>query len=114
MLLAFHSIAPGHDFEFSPDCVLDGNYGTCLEFKFRKHRAELVNRQRIVAVHQQISSPIANTNHEELDLEIRWGLPLAKHFEDSFLGIFLFQRGTLRTFIPTDHVLHSISFNANL
>ena len=71
MLLAFQSVTPGHDFEFGSDCVLDGDYGTRLEFECREHRAKLVNRQWIAAVHQQIPTPIAYTNHEELDLEIR-------------------------------------------
>src|SRR5271155_4894041 len=113
MLLALYSVAPGHHFKFSPDCVLYGNYGTRLELKRREHRAELVNRQRIVAVHQQIAAPIAYTNHEELDFEIRGGLPLAKHLQDSLLGVFVLQRGALRAFVPTDHVLHSISSIAN-
>ena len=33
--LAFQSIAPGHYFEFGPDCVFDGNYRARLEHKRR-------------------------------------------------------------------------------
>jgi len=34
-----------------PGCVFDGNHGSRLEFESRVRRAELVNGQRIVAVH---------------------------------------------------------------
>ena len=37
MSLTFQSVAPGHYFEFDPDCVLDGNYGARLEFKCGEH-----------------------------------------------------------------------------
>ena len=52
MSAAFQPIAPGDGFEFDPDSVLDCNHGSCLHFKSRQGRAELVNGQRIVAVHQ--------------------------------------------------------------
>ena len=55
MSLAFQSVAPGDGFEFDPDCVFDGNHGSRLEFESRVRRAELVNGQRIVAVHQRDS-----------------------------------------------------------
>jgi hypothetical protein len=110
---AIQPIAPRHHFEFGPNRVLYRNYGARLELECRKHRAELVNRERIVAIDQQISVPIASTNHEELDFEIRCSLPLAKHFKDSFLCVFVLDRGTLRAFVPTDHVLHSISLIAS-
>src|SRR5216684_1165086 len=86
MSLAFQSVAPGDCFEFDPDCVLDGNYGARLEFKCRKRRANLVNRQWIVAVHQHMPTPLAHTHYEQLDLEIGWRLPLTKHIKDSLLG----------------------------
>ena len=50
-LFGFEAVAPGHYFEFGTDGVLDGDHGARLEFKCREHRAKLVNRQRIVAVH---------------------------------------------------------------
>jgi len=34
------------------------------EYKCREHRAELVNRQRIVALHQHMPTPLAHTNDE--------------------------------------------------
>jgi hypothetical protein len=43
----------------------------------------------MVALHQQMTAPLAHPNHEKLDLEIGWRLPLAKHFEDSLLGILI-------------------------
>jgi hypothetical protein len=70
-----------------------------------------VNRQRIVAVHQQVPASIAHTNHEELDLEIRWRLPLTKYLQDSLLRILVLRRRTLRAFIPTDDVFPLISFD---
>src|SRR5208282_2758339 len=112
--LARQSVALGHHFEFRPDCVRDGNYRTCLHRKCREHRTKLVNRQRIVAVHQQVPAPIAHTNHEELDLEIRWRLPLTKYLQDSLLRILVLRRRTLRAFIPTDHVFHLISFDLGM
>jgi len=50
-LFGFEAVAPGHYFEFGTDGVLDGDHGARLEFKCWEHRAKLVNRQRIVAVH---------------------------------------------------------------
>jgi hypothetical protein len=78
MSLAFQSVAPGDCFEFDPDCVLDGNYGARPEFKCGERRAKLVNRQRIVAVHQHMPTPLAHTHYKKLDLEIGWRLPLTK------------------------------------
>src|SRR3989442_4317978 len=112
MSLALQAVAPGHYFEFGPDCVLDGNYGSCVHFKCREHRAKLVNHQRIVAVHQQMPAPLAHTHYEELDLKIGWRLPLAKHIKDSLLSILVLRRRTLRAFEPADHVFHLISFIA--
>jgi len=89
MSLAFQSVAPGDYFEFTPDCVLDGDYGVHLEYKGREHRAKLVNRQRIVAFHQHMTTPLAHTYDEKLDLEIGWRLPLTKHLEDPLLGILI-------------------------
>src|SRR5712692_2489715 len=113
MSLALQAVAPSDYFEFGPDCVLDGNYGACLHFKCREHRAKLVNHQRIVAVHQQMPTPLAHTHYEELDLKIGWRLPLTKHLKDSLLRILVLRRRTLRAFEPADHVFHLISFSAN-
>src|SRR5437660_6443678 len=69
-LLAFEPITKVNRFKLHPDGVHDGNHGSCLEFKSRQHRAELMNRQRIVAVQQHIPAPVAHANNEHLDLEI--------------------------------------------
>src|SRR5437660_6699101 len=106
MSFALQSVAPSHYFEFGADRVLDGNYGACLHFKCREHRAKLVNRQRIIAVHQHMPTPLAHSHYEELDLEVGWRLPLTKHIKDSLLGILVLHRRTLRAFEPADHVLH--------
>ena len=50
--LAGQFVAPGHHFEFGPDCVRYGNYRTRLHRECREHRTKLVHQQRIVAVHQ--------------------------------------------------------------
>src|ERR1700692_4487684 len=106
MSLAFQAVAPGDYFEFAPNCVLDADHGVHLEYKCREHRAKFVNREWIVAVHQHMPTPLAHTHHEKLDLEIGWRLPLAKHLEDSLLGILILYRGTLRPFEPADYVSH--------
>src|SRR5207244_6680135 len=104
---------PGDGFEFDPDGVLYGHHGARLKHKCRERRANLVDRQRIVAVHQHMSTPLAHTHYEHLNLEITWRLPLAKHFKDSLLGIFVLHRRTLRAFEPADHVFHLFSWIGN-
>jgi len=89
MSLAFQSVAPGDDFELAPDCVLDADHGVYLEYKRGEHRAKLVNREWIVAIHQHMPTSLAHTHHEKLDLEIGRSLPLAEDFEDSLLGILI-------------------------
>jgi hypothetical protein len=56
-------------------------------------------------------TPLAHTYYEKLDLEIGWRLPLAKHLEDSLLGILIFYGRTLRALEPADYVLHVIPFS---
>lgn len=92
MSLAFQAVAPRDYFEFAPDCVLDADHGVHLEYKCGEHRAKLVNREWIVALHQHMPTPLAHTNYEKLDLEIGWCLPLAKHLQDSLLGILILYR----------------------
>src|SRR6266568_3160259 len=104
--LAFEAIAPGNRFEFDPDRILDGNHGSCLEFKSRPGRAYLVNGRRIVAVHQHMPTPLAHSHDEHLDLEIGGRLPLSEYLQYPLLGILVFHRRTLRTFEPADHVFH--------
>src|SRR6266516_1231909 len=106
MSLAFESIAPGNRFQSDPHSVLDGNHGSRLEFKSRIGRAELVNDQRIVAVPQHTPTPLACSHDEQLDLELGGRLPLSEHLQYPLLGILVFDRRTLRTFEPTDHVFH--------
>src|SRR5713101_68164 len=109
MSAAFQAIAPGDGFEFDPDSVLDCNHWSCLHFKSRQGRAELVNGQRIVAVHQQVPTPLAHSHNEQLDLEIGGRLPLSENLQYPLLGILVLRRRSLRTFEPTDHVLHRYS-----
>jgi len=42
-----------------------------------------------------MAAPLADPNYKKLDLEIGWRLPLAKHFEDSLLGVLILYRRTL-------------------
>src|SRR4029450_10867147 len=108
MSRAFESIAPGNRFEFDPDSVLDGNHGSCLEYKSRPGRAYLVNSRRIIAVHHQMATPLAHSHQEQLDLEIVGRLPLSENLQYPLLGILVLHRRSLRTFEPADHVLHQI------
>jgi hypothetical protein len=61
-----------------------------LEYKRREHGAELVDRYRIVALHQHMPTPLTDTYDEKLDFEIAWRFPLAKHLEDSLLGVLIY------------------------
>src|SRR5208283_5373392 len=106
MSVAVQSVAPGDYFEFAPDCVLDADYGVHLEYKCREHRAELVNREWVVPLHQHMPAPLAHTNYEKLDLEIGWRLPLTKHLKDALLGVFILYGRALRAFEPADYVFH--------
>ena len=69
-LLAFETVAEGHRFKFDPDRIHDRHHGTRLKLKRGQHRAEFVDRQRIVAVQHHISAPITHADDEQLDLEI--------------------------------------------
>src|SRR5438874_10122280 len=51
-------------------------------------------------------TPLADSYHEEVDLEISGCLPLTEHLEDSLLGILVLHGRALRAFGPADHVLH--------
>src|SRR5216684_9163163 len=106
MSLAFESIPKGNRFLFHPDSVHDGNHGAHLEYKSRQHRAELVNRQRIVAIQHHIPAPVTHSYYEQLDLEIGGRLPLSENFEYPLLGILILHRRSLRTFGPGEHVFH--------
>src|SRR5207249_2202006 len=68
--LRFQSIAPGDHLEFAADGFLDRNDGPRLEYESRKHRAEFVNGQRVVTVHQHVPTPLPHSHHEEFDLEV--------------------------------------------
>src|SRR2546426_12192289 len=109
MSAAFQPVAPGDGFEFDPDCVFDGNHGARLEFESRVRRAELVNGQRIVTVHQQVPTPLAHSHNEQLDLEIGGRLPLSENLQYPLLDILVLRRRSLGTFEPADHVLHRYS-----
>jgi hypothetical protein len=88
----FESVAKANRFEFDPDGVLDWNDRACLEYESRKHRAELVNGRRIVAVKQHISTPVTHSYHERLNLEIVGRLPLCEDFQYALLRIFVLNR----------------------
>src|SRR5947209_876452 len=103
---AFQPVAPGDSFEFDTDSVFDGNHGSRLEYESRVRRAELVNGQWIVALHEQVSTPFAHAHNEQFNLEIGGCLPLSKNLQYPLLGILILRRRTLRTFKPADHVLH--------
>jgi hypothetical protein len=51
-----------------------------------------------------MSAPRAEPDDKEIDLEIARCFPLAKDFKDTLLGIFVFQRRTLRAFESADYV----------
>src|SRR6266566_10090187 len=104
--VAFQSISPGNDLEFATDGFLDRNDGSRLEYKSGKHRTKLVNGHRIVALYQHMPTPLADSHHEERDLEIGGRLPLTEYLKDSLLGILVLDGRTLRAFKPADHVLH--------
>src|SRR2546422_11734859 len=96
MLLAFEPITKGNRFLFYADSVHDGNHGARLEHKRRQHRAELVHRQRIVAIQHHVPAPVTHSDHEQLDLEIGGRLPLRENLQNPLLGILVFDGGTLR------------------
>ena len=104
--VVLQAISPGNYLEFAADGFLDRNDGSRLEYKSRKHRTELVNGHRIVALYQHTSTPLADSYHEEFDPEIGGRLLLTEYLKDSLLGILVLDRRTLRAFKPADHVLH--------
>src|SRR6266581_3284295 len=106
--VAFQSISPGNYLKFAADGFLDRNDGSRLEYKSRKHRTKLVNGHRIVAIYEHMPTPLADSYHEEVDLEIGGRLPLTENLKDSLLGILVLDWRTLRAFAPADHVLHGI------
>src|SRR4051794_20776881 len=83
-------IAKGNGFEFDAHSILDGNYWTCLEYKRRQHRAELVNRRGIITIQHHIAAPVAHSNDKQLDLEISWSLPLGKNLQNPLLCVLVF------------------------
>src|SRR3989304_3741588 len=102
MLLAFEPITKGNRLKLHPDSVHDGNHRSCLEYKSREGRAELVNGQRIIAVHQHMPTPLTYTHNEQLDLEIVGRLPLSENLQYPLLGVLVLHRRSLRTFERTD------------
>src|SRR4051812_31697839 len=90
--LAFDTITKGNRFKLYPDRVHDGNNGSRLEFKSRQHRAELVNRQRIVAIQHHVPTPVTHSDNEQLDLETGGRLPLSENLQYTLLRILVFYR----------------------
>jgi hypothetical protein len=74
--LALQRIAEGNRFEFDAHGIFNRNDGPGFEDKGGKHRAELVNGGRIIAVQQHVTAPVAHPNNEQFDLEIVGRLPL--------------------------------------
>jgi len=106
LLLTLESVAKRNRFEFNANGIVNWNHRSRFKHKGRKHRAEFVNRGRIVAIQQHVTAPVTHTNHEHLDLEIPGRLPLREHLQNSFLRVLVFNGRTLRTFCPSQHVLH--------
>src|SRR2546428_12481145 len=78
-LLALQSVAPSDDLKFAPDCILDRDYRVHLEYKCRQHRAKLMNRHRIVAFHQHVPAPLADSYYEKFNPEIGGGPPFPRN-----------------------------------
>src|SRR3954471_23672256 len=85
-------VAKANRFEFDPDGVLNWNDRACLEYESRKHRAELVNGRRIVAVQQHIPTPVPHPYDERLNFEVVGRLPLREDFQYALLRIFVLDR----------------------
>src|SRR5690349_16954639 len=83
----FQAISPGDDLELASHGFFHRNDGVHFEHECREHRTELVNGHQIVAFHQHVAAPLADADHEEVNLEVGWCLPLAEDFEDSLLRI---------------------------
>src|SRR5437588_12564760 len=109
MLLALERVTEGNRFKLDPDGVHNWNHWPRFEYKSGQHRAELVNRQRIVAIQHHIPAPVTHSYNEQLDLEIGGRLPLSENLQYPLLGILVLRRRSLRTFEPADHVLHRYS-----
>src|SRR5207302_11079012 len=106
MLLALERVTEGNRFKLDPDGVHNWNNWPRFEYESGQHRAELVNRQRIVAVQHHIPAPVAHSYNEELDLEIGGRLPFSENLQNPLLCILVLDRRALRTFGPSKHVLH--------
>jgi hypothetical protein len=65
-----------------------------------------VNRQWIVAIQHHIAAPVADSDNEQLDLEIVGLFPLSENLQYPLLGILVLNRRSLRAFGLGDHVLH--------
>src|SRR5687768_7686281 len=98
--LAFQTVPPGNHFEFTANSLLDRNDRSRLEYESRKHRTKLVNEQRIVTVYQHMATPLPDSDHEKLDLEIGGRLPLTENLEDPLLGVLVLDGRTLRPLEP--------------
>src|SRR5436853_74554 len=82
MLLALERVTEGNRFKLDPDGVHNWNHWPRFEYKSGQHRAELVNRQRIVAVQHHIPTPVTHSYNEQLDLEIGGCLPLSERLPE--------------------------------
>src|SRR6266567_8561598 len=108
-LLTFQSIAVGHRFQFHTNGIGDGDDGASFEREGRQHRTELMHFEWVVTFHQHIPAPITDADDERLDFEIGGSFPRAEDLQNSLLCIFVLDGRALRTFVPSDHVLHDFS-----
>ncbi len=79
--LNLKSIAPSDLFHFPPHSILHRNHRPRLKLKSRQHRAKLVHRHRVIALHQHMPAPLAHALHKHFDLEINRRLQLRENFE---------------------------------
>src|ERR1019366_3407789 len=63
----------------------------------------------VVTLHQHIPAPITDADDERLDFETGGSFPRAEDLQNSLLCIFVLDGRALRTFLPSDHVLHDLS-----
>lgn len=67
-------------------------------FQKRVRSSRTCERPRIVAVHQQVPTPLAHSHNKQLDLEIGGRLPLSENLQYPLLDILVLRRRSLRTF----------------
>src|SRR5689334_3688685 len=112
MSFPFQAIAPGDHLQFAADGFFDGDDRAHLEHERGEHRTEFVNGHQVIAFHQHVPAPLADPDHEEVDLEVARRLPLAEHIQDPLLRVLVFHWRTLLALEPADHVFHGRPFRS--